>query len=70
MADINLAEKTTEEIQLALESATANDDTINMVKFKAELDRRSKSQANPVGDTNIIEQGTSGINQALSLIHI
>lgn len=66
MADINLAEKTTEEIQLALESATANDDTINMVKFKAELDRRSKSQVNPVGDTNMLEQASSGINQALA----
>lgn len=66
MADINLAEKTTEEIQLALESATANDDTINMVKFKAELDRRSKEQANPVGDTNMLEQASSGINQALA----
>lgn len=66
MADINLAEKTTEEIQLALESATAKDDTINMVKFKAELDRRSKEQANPVGDTNMLEQASSGINQALA----
>lgn len=66
MADINLAEKTTEEIQLALESATANDDTINMVKFKAELDRRSKERANPVGDTNMLEQASSGINQALA----
>jgi len=66
MGDINLAEKTTEEIQYALKSATANDDTINMVKFKAELDRRAKEQVNPVGDTNMLEQASSGINQALA----
>lgn len=66
MGDINLAEKTTEEIQLALKSATANDDTINMVKFKAELDRRAKEQVNPAGDTNMLEQASSGINQALA----
>lgn len=66
MGNIDLAGKTTEEIQIALQNATANDDLINMVKFKAELDNRAKSQANPVGDTNMLEQGTSGINQSIA----
>jgi hypothetical protein len=62
----NLAEKTIEELQTAIQLASKNDDLINVMKFKAELNRRSKSQADPVGDTNIIEQGTSGINQAIA----